>query len=100
MLFVYSGETAFKCMTALFGWAKNPMIHQIGRMDANVPITMIFGSESWIDNTWAYSVKHIRKHSYVAAKTIHGAGHHVYADRPYAFNSVMQELLLKIDEQE
>lgn len=87
-------------MTALFGWAKRPMTDRIGSMDASVPITMIFGSHSWMDSTWQNSVKYLREDSYVAAHTIHDAGHHVYADRPDAFNLEMEKLLMKIDQQQ
>ena len=76
------------------------MIDRINSMDAAVPITMIFGSNSWMDSDWQNSVKYLRPGSYVESCTISEAGHHVYADRPDEFNFEMEKLLGKIDQQQ
>lgn len=96
----FSGETAFKKMTESFGWAKFPMIHRIGGLDNNIPMTMIHGSESWIDYSTSYETKYMRSGtgSYVDVEIIPEAGHHVYADQPDAFNLVVDKICRKEDE--
>ncbi|KAF2899955.1 hypothetical protein ILUMI_06222 [Ignelater luminosus] len=81
-----SGESAFHCMMSGFGWAKNPMVNRIDSMNKNIPITLLYGSRSWVDNTAGQIVKEKRIDSYVKLQIISGAGHHVYADKPEVFN--------------
>ena len=95
--FLYSGETAFKNMNVYYGWAKNPMIQRIGSLDKSVPITMIHGSESWIDQSIGYETKYLRSSSYVNVKVIPSAGHHVYADQPDEFNRIVEKICRKLD---
>ena len=91
-----SGETAFKKMSELYGWAKFPMIHRIGELDKNIPMTMIHGSESWIDCSPSYEIKNSRS-GYVDVQVIVDAGHHVYADQPEAFNVAVNKICRKED---
>eukprot|EP00794_Sanderia_malayensis_P019225 gene19225-21152_t len=81
-----SGETAFKGMTISFGWAKYPMIHRVKDIDPDVPMTLLYGSRSWVDSTTGYNVKYIRSKSNVDVQIIRGAGHHIYSDQPERFN--------------
>ena len=85
-------------MSASFGWAKFPMIHRISGVDKNIPMTMIHGSESWIDESTSYETKHLRSGSYVDVQVIPEAGHHVYADQPDAFNLMVDKICQKEDE--
>lgn len=91
-----SGETAFKRMSEMYGWAKYPMIHRIGEMDKNIPMTMIHGSESWIDCSPSYQIKNSRS-GYVDVQVITHAGHHVYADQPWAFNQAVNKVCHRED---
>ncbi|KAF5305110.1 hypothetical protein FQA39_LY09372 [Lamprigera yunnana] len=81
-----SGESAFHSMSAGLGWAKNPMIKRIGMLDKNLPITLLYGSRSWVDNSVGELIKNQRPDSYVQLQIISGAGHHVYADKADVFN--------------
>lgn len=45
-----TGESAFHSMMNGFGWAKNPMIKRIHEVRDDVPITLLFGSRSWVDS--------------------------------------------------
>ncbi|XP_068244685.1 (Lyso)-N-acylphosphatidylethanolamine lipase-like [Palaemon carinicauda] len=69
-----------------FGWAKYPMIQQMESLRKEVPITLIYGSRSWIDRDPGFQMKYMRPNSYVDVQVIQGAGHHVYADRANVFN--------------
>ena len=65
-----------------------------------MPISIIFGSRSWMDVDSGYSVKHLRPKSYVEVSVIKGAGHHVYADRPSEFNAEVNRICRLVDEAE
>ncbi|CAG0889780.1 unnamed protein product [Darwinula stevensoni] len=84
-----SGESAFHAMMAQFGWAKYPMINRIDSLNKEIPITLIYGSRSWVDQTPGNEIKAKRPDSYVEIQAINGAGHHVYADRPENFNHLV-----------
>ena len=57
-------------MMAFFGWAKHPMVNRITDLDERIPLTMIHGAESWMDNKIGYRVKQLRKNSSVDVKVI------------------------------
>ncbi|XP_057666095.1 (Lyso)-N-acylphosphatidylethanolamine lipase isoform X1 [Diorhabda carinulata] len=86
-----SGEGAYHAMMADFGWAKNPMVNRIDKLDPSIPITLLYGSRSWIDNSAGEIIKNKRKQSVVRLQVVTGAGHHVYADKPEAFNQIVLE---------
>ncbi|KAH8372948.1 hypothetical protein KR009_008779 [Drosophila setifemur] len=86
-----SGESAFHTMMQSFGWAKHPMIHRIGDVRSDIPITFIYGSRSWIDSSSGEKIKSQRGTNMVDIKVVTGAGHHVYADKPDVFNRYVNE---------
>ncbi|KJH51133.1 hydrolase, alpha/beta domain protein [Dictyocaulus viviparus] len=87
-----TGETAFKSMTLPFGWARRPMIKRFHKIDNLVPVTFLYGSRSWIDPSPAFDIKS-KRDGYTDVKIIQGAGHHVYADVPIAFNEVVLSIV-------
>ncbi|XP_059806687.1 (Lyso)-N-acylphosphatidylethanolamine lipase-like [Hypanus sabinus] len=93
-----SGETAFKVLSEAFGWAKRPMIGRIHLIPKDIPITMIYGSKSWIDSSSGEQVKALRPDSYVRTMSIEGASHHVYSDQPQEFNAVVAEICDSVSE--
>uniref|UniRef100_A0A9L0R7N7 (Lyso)-N-acylphosphatidylethanolamine lipase n=2 Tax=Laurasiatheria TaxID=314145 RepID=A0A9L0R7N7_HORSE len=92
-----SGETAFKSMMESFGWARRPMLERIHLIRKDVPITMIYGANTWIDTSTGKKVKLQRPDSYVRDMEIEGASHHVYADQPHIFNAVVEEICDSVD---
>ncbi|XP_069796942.1 (Lyso)-N-acylphosphatidylethanolamine lipase isoform X2 [Narcine bancroftii] len=87
-----SGEAAFKVLSEAFGWAKRPMLGRIHLIPKEIPITLIYGSRSWIDSSSGERVRSLRPDSYVKTVSIEGASHHVYADRPQEFNAVVSAI--------
>ncbi|XP_069675695.1 (Lyso)-N-acylphosphatidylethanolamine lipase isoform X3 [Periplaneta americana] len=81
-----TGEAAFHAMMASFGWAKHPMINRIDALRNDIPITLLYGSRSWVDNASGELIREQRRSSYVNIQVITGAGHHVYADKAETFN--------------
>ena len=61
-----------------FGWAKFPMVHRISELRSDVPITFIYGAQSWIDRQPGQIIKEMRTDSPVDLHIIMHAGHHVY----------------------
>ncbi|XP_036753046.2 1-acylglycerol-3-phosphate O-acyltransferase ABHD5 isoform X3 [Manis pentadactyla] len=92
-----SGETAFKNMTIPYGWAKRPMLQRIGKMQPDIPVSVIYGARSCIDGSSGTSIQSLRPHSYVKTIAILGAGHYVYADQPDDFNQKVKEICDSVD---
>ncbi|XP_032681775.1 1-acylglycerol-3-phosphate O-acyltransferase ABHD5 isoform X1 [Odontomachus brunneus] len=86
-----SGEGAFHAMMRSFGWAKNPIVKRMDNLSNDIPITLLYGSRSWVDNTTGETIKEARPSSYVNVQVITGAGHHVYADKSETFNKYVSE---------
>lgn len=62
---IFRGESAFHAMMSGFGWAKNPMLNRIHELRDDKPITLLYGSRSWIDKSSWDLVKEARKSSFV-----------------------------------
>nr|XP_020441971.1 1-acylglycerol-3-phosphate O-acyltransferase ABHD5-like isoform X2 [Monopterus albus] len=90
-----SGETAFKNMTIPYGWAKRPMMERIGQVQADIPISFIYGSRSSIDSDSGYALKISRPD--VEITVIRGAGHYVFADQPDDFNQTVLQILARTE---
>lgn len=102
-----------------FGWAKYPITKRLHNLHPDIPITMLYGSRSWVDNITGDTIKNERTKSYVNVQVKHnhclttalsdftcfqyyfqvinGAGHHVYLDKPDVFNRYVQEACLYSD---
>ena len=65
------------------------MIHRVKEIDPNIPMTILFGSRTWMDTTSGYTIKYLRSGTYVDVQIIKGAGHHIYADKPQEFNEAV-----------
>lgn len=95
-----AGEAAFWHLMAGFGWAKNPMIKRIHEIRHDVPITLLYGSRSWVDSASSEVIQKARPNSYVQSHVINQAGHHVYADKPEEFNKLIVEACRLIENNE
>ncbi|MBN3290566.1 ABHD4 protein, partial [Polypterus senegalus] len=92
-----SGEIAFRAMSESLGWAKRPMLARIHLIAREVPITLIYGAQSWVDGSTGDRVRDLRPGSYVNSVTIKYASHHVYADAPEEFNQIVEEICDSVD---
>lgn len=113
-----SGETAFRNMTIPYGWAKRPMLDRIGQIQADIPVSFIYGSRSSIDSDSGFAFKKTRPdveirvgknntliHLLSLARTYHsgffqvirGAGHYVFADQPDDFNQTVLQILTRTE---
>lgn len=48
-----------------FGWARNPIIKRMDQMNEDIPITILYGSRSWVANSAGETIKKQRLNSYV-----------------------------------
>ena len=37
-------------MTRSIAWARNPLHSRLHKLDPNIPMSLIYGSESWVDH--------------------------------------------------
>jgi hypothetical protein len=57
-----------------FGWAKNPIVRRMDKLNNDIPVTLLYGSRSWVDNSAGETIKQHRSSSYVnvqVGKLIH-----------------------------
>merc|ERR1711976_506401 len=45
-----SGESAFHSLMSGFAWAKHPMFPRLEDLDDHVPLTVVYGADSWVQN--------------------------------------------------
>ncbi|KAL4704279.1 hypothetical protein ACJJTC_016297 [Scirpophaga incertulas] len=93
-----SGESAFHTLMHGFGWAKNPMVNRLERLPAALPVTVLYGSRSWVDNASGQLLSESRPSASTYVQVINGAGHHVYLDKPDLFNKYVAEACARADE--
>ena len=95
----YRGEEAFRALQGATIWARNPMLKRIGDLPEHVPMTLIYGSRTWVDITQGIAVKEQRSQSYCDVQVIEGGGHHVYFDKPEEFNNTVEIICQAIDKE-
>lgn len=66
-------------------------------LDSSVPMTLIYGARSWMDNSSGEKVREHRSKSYVDIHYIKRAGHHVHADQPAEFNTTVNQVCSIVD---
>uniref|UniRef100_A0A182J0A8 1-acylglycerol-3-phosphate O-acyltransferase ABHD5 n=1 Tax=Anopheles atroparvus TaxID=41427 RepID=A0A182J0A8_ANOAO len=93
-----TGEGAFHAMMQDFAWAKNPMLNRFGELKTTVPVTVLYGSKSWLLHTNPPdTLKQLGEKSHVRVRIIDGSGHHIYADDADSFNRMVNEACLTVD---
>lgn len=82
-------------MTIPYGWAKYPMLKQLSENLKDTPITIFYGSRSWMYIKAGLELKQKRS-SYVHFHIIPDASHHCYGDDPEKFNSLVNKTCEKV----
>jgi len=84
-----TGESAFHSLMKGPAFAKFPMLTRMKDLDKQVPLTALYGEQSWIKTIPVEEFLEARgaeaKDSYTKVEIISNAGHHVYAN-PKEFN--------------
>lgn len=47
----FRGESAFHALNSGLGWAKNPLVSRVDQFSNDTPITLLYGSRSWMDSS-------------------------------------------------
>ena len=83
-----TGESAFHSLMEGFAWAKTPMFPRLAKLDPNIPVTALYGGNSWVSSISEDDFVNTanRETSYTRVKIIENASHHVYADQVVEFN--------------
>ncbi|KAM9790713.1 (Lyso)-N-acylphosphatidylethanolamine lipase isoform X2 [Syngnathus typhle] len=87
-----SGEVGFRAMAESLGWAKRPMLQRVHLLPSSMPLTMLYGAQSWVDSSSGDKVVQVRGPAHTKVLMINDASHHVYADQPEKFNKVVENI--------
>lgn len=94
-----TGETAFSRMVTGMAWAKNPMLPRLKDLHSEVSVTVVYGADSWVSQIPVETFTSLGL-SRVQVQVIDNAGHHVYADQPDQFNTIVLNILQQQQEQQ
>ncbi|XP_046882787.1 (Lyso)-N-acylphosphatidylethanolamine lipase isoform X2 [Hypomesus transpacificus] len=92
-----SGEVGFRAMSGSLGWAKKPMLQRVHLLPPSMCVSMLYGSNSWMDSSSGDKMVQIRGQSHTRVVLVNDASHHVYADQPEEFNKLVQNICDSID---
>uniref|UniRef100_A0A1A7WSI9 (Lyso)-N-acylphosphatidylethanolamine lipase n=1 Tax=Iconisemion striatum TaxID=60296 RepID=A0A1A7WSI9_9TELE len=92
-----SGEVGFRAMSETLGWAKRPMLQRVHLLPSSMPVTMVYGAQSWVHSSSGDRAAEIRGKAHTKVLLIEDASHHVYADQPEEFNKVVEKICKSVD---
>jgi abhydrolase domain-containing protein 4 len=85
-----TGEFAFRNLLDIGVYPKNPMCDRLkDQLSVDIPITCIFGGQSWLENSYGHEIKELRPNSYTHIEYIESAGHQLFSDNASEFNSIV-----------
>jgi len=80
-----SGDIAFSALQVPVGWARDPLANYLPKLSEDIPVTMLYGSKTWMDIQTPFLIKNMMKNQ-VEIAFIPDSGHHVYIDNKDCFN--------------
>ncbi|XP_036447306.1 (Lyso)-N-acylphosphatidylethanolamine lipase-like [Colossoma macropomum] len=92
-----SGEVAFRAMSNSLLWAKRPMLDRVHLLPPDLPVTLVYGGQSWMDSKTGEKVAQLRPNSCTRTVVVEGAPHHLYVDKSEAFNALVQSICDAVD---
>ncbi|RXG59218.1 hypothetical protein Avbf_17607 [Armadillidium vulgare] len=81
-------------MVSGFQYARNPMFNRFHLLSQRVPVTFIYGENTWIDVTPAVNIQKTRKRTKI--KIIKNAGHISFHENPSRFNYYLLKIIRAI----
>lgn len=77
-------------MTVVGPWPLHPIGERLKKgLDESIPVTFMYGANTWINNIYAKIIKEQRKNSYTNLIIVEDAGHHIYTDNAAEFNRLV-----------
>ncbi|XP_048867019.1 (Lyso)-N-acylphosphatidylethanolamine lipase-like [Brienomyrus brachyistius] len=92
-----SGEVGFRAICESLGWAKRPMLQRVHLLPPGLPVTLLYGSLSWVDSSSGDQMRQLRPDSYTRIVVIQEASHNLFADEPEEFNRVVERICSSVD---
>ncbi|KAG5678628.1 hypothetical protein PVAND_008284 [Polypedilum vanderplanki] len=87
-----TGEYAFRDLLHIGVYPKRPMFERLkDQLSEDIPMTCIFGGQSWLENSYGYAIKELRPNSYTHIEYIESAGHQLFSDDATEFNRLVVE---------
>ena len=87
-----SGELAFHRLLKNGPWPKFPIGEKVrNQICHKIPMTFIYGVNSWIDNSYGKIIQDSRPRSYTSVAIVENAGHKVFSDNETVFNQLVIE---------
>ena len=91
------GENAFSVLSNYeYLWPTDPMQPHLSSLTKSVPITFIYGEKSPFHNNGGMEISKSRKNVFVL-DPLPDVGHHVQAQKEDLFNSMVTDVLKKVD---
>lgn len=90
-----TGEEAFAIMVSGIQYARNPMFNRFHLLSPSVPVTFLYGRNTWIDVSPAINIKKTRKRTKI--KIINNAGHIAFHENPARFNYYLLKIIRSVD---
>lgn len=85
-----SGELAFHRLLKNGPWPEFPIGEKMRTQICHkIPMTFIYGVNSWIDSTYGNLIKNARPNSYTNVHIVENAGHKVFSDNETVFNQLV-----------
>ena len=74
-------------------FAKNPLLTRFQEFPDNKPVTIITGSDSWVNFISDFgAIRELLSSKNLDLLFIEDAGHHVHADQPVQFNMIVNKI--------
>lgn len=85
-----TGELAFKHLLDIGAYPLHPMGERmLKELKEEIPVTIIFGDDSWIENDFGFEIKEGRTvNNYTHIENI-AAGHQLFSDNAVEFNRIV-----------
>lgn len=88
-----TGELAFRYLLDVGAYPKRPMCDRmLNGLSEEIPLTIIFASNSWIDSSYGPAIKEGRPvNSYTNIDVLESAGHQLFSDSAEQFNQLVND---------
>ncbi|EGG23651.1 hypothetical protein DFA_05785 [Cavenderia fasciculata] len=91
-----TGEYLFGLLSLPLGWASNPLYDRIKKLHPDIDVTMLYGSNSWIDREPGYKLKE-ELSNIKDVVILEKSGHHCYIDAVDQFHTSILNALPKVE---